>query len=765
MPKQSIEEFLELAKKRLKRCIDADRDNRADAIKDKLFINGDSQWEAQEKSDRAIEGRPALQANLLVKYINQLTGEERHNKSRIKVEPSDFNADAHTARLREGIISGIEYDSNADAIYSQAYEGMLEGTYGAWRYLTRYCEDNPFVQEVYMKGIPNALQVYFDPASVDPCFADAKYAFVLTKIPKEEFEDTYPNAEVPGEVIPAHQGISNDHWWDKDTITVAEYFIRDIKITPMCQMDDGTVLTESDAKQRIKVWDDNNKKMLDRAQTNILLAAETGTSQSPSNMQGQPPKPVQPGPQQQPQQQGAPLPQQQQPQPEISQQPMEPRPKIVKRRDTEETVIKHYIITALGILDPTGGENEEGEKIDPINGNRVPGKYIPIVLLTGRKRNIEGKTYCRSFIRDCKDPMKMFNWVLTAIAEYIGLAPKAPWLATPKMVEGHETEYGQANIKNYPILLYNSDESFPGAKPERQAPAQVPSALIAQLQVSKDIIKDVIGMFNSDMGDVGPERTGAAITARQRPGDIGSFPFLDELNRAKTHGGKIANSMIPEVYDTERDVRVRTQEETDTFVPINTTVKNALQLFQKNPERFRSMNVEKIKEAIKDGEDAKFNDISIGKYRVYLKTGPAYATARQETADLLFRMYQADPQTMKLVVDILFEYLDFNGSEKAAKRFRKTLPPGLVEPEPGDPPAKPMQPSPQAQLLMMKGQTEQIKQQKESLKAKVELIKLYKETNESDKEIKSKILDVLDELFATQHPADTMNMPNMQPRQ
>ena len=87
--------------------------------------------------------------------------------------------------------------------------------------------------------------------------------------------------------------------------------------------------------------------------------------------------------------------------------------------------------------------------------------------------------------------------------------------------------------------------------------------------------------------------------------------------------------------------------------------------------------------------------------------------------------------------------------------MRKMLPPGLVEPKQGEKPFH-MPPSPQVQLLMAKTQTEQIKAKKEELKTRVEMIKLYKETHESEKEIRQQILEVLKELHAPMHPADQM---------
>ena len=93
--------------------------------------------------------------------------------------------------------------------------------------------------------------------------------------------------------------------------------------------------------------------------------------------------------------------------------------------------------------------------------------------------------------------------------------------------------------------------------------------------------------------------------------------------------------------------------------------------------------------------------------------------------------------------------VDFWGAEELAARMKKTLPPGLVPPKPGEPQSPPMPPPPQVQVMIEKSKTEQLKQQ-------VQIIKLYKETKETDKEIRQQIIQVLKELHSPVHPADEL---------
>jgi hypothetical protein len=146
------EKVLRLANKRLQRCVDNDSENRANAIEDLKFLNGE-QWDEKEVKLRKRRRRPCLQINLLPKYVDQIVGEERINRPRIKIRPVDSKADVHLARIREGIVRNVEYLSRAEQIYDQAFEMAVSCGYGAWRVLTRYTEENPFIQEIYLEAI------------------------------------------------------------------------------------------------------------------------------------------------------------------------------------------------------------------------------------------------------------------------------------------------------------------------------------------------------------------------------------------------------------------------------------------------------------------------------------------------------------------------------------------------------------------------------------------------------------------------------------
>jgi hypothetical protein len=403
---------------------------------------------------------------------------------------------------------------------------------------------------------------------------------------------------------------------------------------------------------------------------------------------------------------------------------------IAKEREVEYPRVRHYAICADRILD---GPND------------VPGKYIPLIVVKGPERVIEGKTYVRSLIRDAKDPQRLLNFWVTDAAEIVDMIPKAPWIGTAKQFEGYERDFAAANAENFPFLKYNIDQGAP--PPQRTNPPNPPVAVFEQIGQAKQAIKDTIGMFASDVGDRGPELSGKAILQRQKPGDVGTFAFIDNLSRAIAHCGRVINEMIPEVYDTQRDIRIRNVDDTETFVPVNTTAGAALDAVMRNPEQYQGMDKNKlIRLAAKNGGNARYNDLTAGKYDVVVTTGPSYSTQRQEAAASLERLVAAYPPIMRIAGDLIYKFQDFLGAEEITERVERTMPPTLVPPKEG----QTRQQAPPPPLVLVKMEEIKVKQmhlEVEKQKLQVQKLKALKEAQETTGEVRKMLLELLGEVF------------------
>ncbi|MGD0229697.1 MAG: portal protein [Syntrophorhabdales bacterium] len=691
-------EFLDLATKRLRREIDADDHNRQAAIEDLKFLNGD-QWDNGEQQRRRLRGRPCLTTNELPKYVNQVVGDMRHNRARVKVRPVDSKGDINIAKIRSGLIANIEYLSGAEAIYDYAGEMCVSCGFGAWRVLTRYTDENPFLQEIYLERIKNPFLVYMDSSAKSEVYADARYGFVLEKVTRDEFEERFPGKEPPGDPVRVGKGVGQEIWFEKDAFFIADYYVIEHEAKTMCLMEDGTMVPEDEVEEPL-------------ARTRgAALSADAGAAPdvdgAGADAAAGADAPAESGAE-------------------------SAAPAVAREREIEVPRVRHYAICADQILD---GPNE------------IPGAYIPIVVVKGPERNIEGKTFVRSLVRDAKDPQRLLNFWVTDASEIVDMIPKAPWIGTARQFEGYEQDYAKANTENFPFLKYNVDPD--GAPPpQRVNMGGVPVGVFQQIGQARQAIRDTIGMFASDVGDRGPELSGKAILQRQKPGDVGTFAFIDNLARSVAHSGRIVNGMIPEIYDSERDIRIRNADDSETFVPVNTTAAAAMATVLRNPERYRGMDREKlVRLATRSGPDARYNDLTAGKYDVVITTGPSYATQRQEAAASLERLVAAYPAIMSVAGDLVYKFQDFLGAEEIAERIERTMPPALVPPKEGQPPRPQMPPPPQTLVKMQEMRVKQMQLEVEKEKLHVEKIKALKEAQETSGEVRKMLVGLLQEIF------------------
>jgi hypothetical protein len=95
------EALLKEVRERLQLCIDAEKDNRVDALDDLNFGAG-RQWPENMRRAREVEGRPCLTINKLPAFIHQVTNDQRQNRISIKIHPVDDNGDEETADVLQG---------------------------------------------------------------------------------------------------------------------------------------------------------------------------------------------------------------------------------------------------------------------------------------------------------------------------------------------------------------------------------------------------------------------------------------------------------------------------------------------------------------------------------------------------------------------------------------------------------------------------------------------------------------------------------------
>ena len=614
-------DFLAKARKRFSKGMSGEAHNRDRALTALKFLNLE-QWPLDLKKEREDDGRPCLVIDRINPAINQVVGDQRQNRPSIKVHPVDSVADPATANTIEGLIRGIEANSNADIAYDMAFEQMVQCGFGFMRVLTERSNDS-WDQDIKIKPIRNQFSVCFDPSSLEWDKTDADWCFVYTRISKDTFEEKYPDFE------PADWEFkdgSMEGWYSDDMVTIAEYFLKKPITRTVYLLQDGSTVDKLDK--------------------------------------------IPPG--------------------------MVP----VRQRDIETHEIFRYLLSGWDILE---------------DKQLWPSKYFPIVPVEGQEIIIDGKRYLRGLAWNALDAQRAYNYSRSTEIETFALAPKAPYLVTPEMIEGHEGAWKMAHKKTLPFLYVNSDgmQQAGGHWPQRTPPVQPNTAITQSTQQSAEEIMTTTGIHQAGLGMQGPETAGVAINARQREGDVGSFSYADNLARSVALVGRICLDLIPTVYDTPRVVRVMGYDGAVKAVQLQQ------QTMQQKP----------------DGTLKVLNDLTVGKYDCTVDTGPSYTTQRQETANSMHGLITAAPALAPVLADKMVKAMDWPGAAETARRLKawmvmqgmgSLLTQEEIAELPQGPP-KPQQPNP-AQMMEM--ETMKLKLAQETMKVEKAALEVEKKKTE-----------------------------------
>ena len=351
----------------------------------------------------------------------------------------------------------------------------------------------------------------------------------------------------------------------------------------------------------------------------------------------------------------------------------EVRPEIKNSRMIKRRKVMWYKLTANEILDR----------------REFPSRFIPIVPVYGHIIDVAGERRITGLIHSAIDGQRMYNYSVSAYVERVALMPKAPFVAAEGQLEGHESEWAQANTANIPVLQYkvvDLDGNLLPA-PQRQPAADVPTGWLQAMQATEHDIQAALGMYNAAVGAPSNEKSGRAIMARQREADNATFHFIDNLSRAIRHVGRILVDMIPRIYDTQRIVRIIGED-------------GSVESAEFDPDLSAPM-IER-KDAAGNVINKVYNP-TLGKYDVTITVGPAYTTKRQEAADFMSQIAQSNPQLMPLIGDLMFKAMDMPYAEEISERLKLMLPPQIAEHEKAE--QQPDQIPPQVQQAMqMAGQ-------------------------------------------------------------
>jgi hypothetical protein len=333
------------------------------------------------------------------------------------------------------------------------------------------------------------------------------------------------------------------------------------------------------------------------------------------------------------------------------------------------------------------------------------GKWIPVIRVVGNEFEVDGRLYVSGLVRNAKDAQRMYNYWVSQEAEMLALAPKAPFIGYGGQFEGYEDKWKTANTNNWPYLEVNPDVTDgQGAVlplPQRAQPPMASSGLLQAKAGASEDIKSTTGQYNASLGMGSNERSGKAILARQREGDVGTYHYGDNLTRAVRHVARQLVDLIPKIYDTQRIARIIGEDGETKMVKINPDQQEPVnKIVDQN-----GIVIEKI-----------YNP-GVGKYDVVATTGPGYATKRQEALEAMAQLLQGNPQLWQVAGDLFVKNMDWPGAQEMSKRFAKTIDPKFLEDGDEDPALQ----AAQQQIQAMGAEMEQMHQMIQNVGKSIEM--------------------------------------------
>ncbi len=270
----------------------------------------------------------------------------------------------------------------------------------------------------------------------------------------------------------------------------------------------------------------------------------------------------------------------------------------------------------------------------------------------------------------------------------------------PNVGQPHQS----ANLENLAYLPHNAydDEGKPLPVPSRQPGATMATAQVQLLQLSTEQMRAASGQQNSNFGIKSEASSGVGIQRLKAQGEIATFHFPDNLARALRYEDIVLIDLVQKYFDTKRVVRIlgiNGKAEKATLDP-------GMEGAYAEEQRHDTDEINKI-----------FNP-TVGRYDVTIDTGPSYQTMRQEAADRMIQMTQANPALMQVAGDLVVEAQDFPMSDKLADRLRKTIPPQLLDDQ-----KQQIPPQIQQQMQQMQQVGEQLHQALQAADAEVEKLK------------------------------------------
>lgn len=291
---------------------------------------------------------------------------------------------------------------------------------------------------------------------------------------------------------------------------------------------------------------------------------------------------------------------------------------------------------------------------------RIAGTEIPVIPFYGMRQVVDGIERCNGHVRLAKDAQRLYNMLLSWLAQLAAeFGPEVPIMA-PEQVARHATMWAEHNIKRFPYLLADMliDPTTGQKIPGSQAPAaikqnpNVPPAIAALAQMAVQALDDMLG--NAQAGEeMQPNISGKTVELIQTRLDMQVYIYLSNLARSRKREGEVWLSMM-------KDIAVEEGLKRKTVAADGATSSIVLNQPAHDPET---------------GEDYVENDMSKANFDVVPDVGPSSSSRRAATVRELTAMKAGtqDPETLAVLDNLILMNMEGEGVNDAREWARRKL--------------------------------------------------------------------------------------------
>ena len=581
------------------------------------------QWSAEARAMRAgstignvaVPAKPMLCIPKLDQPIQLVLNQEKAAHLGVQVHALSEDATDDTAEVLQGLYRRIEVDSRAGLARSWAYERAVKCGRGAYRVLTEYADDGGHFtdQKITIKRLLHQESVVLDPFAEEPDWSDGRWGFITSWMPWDRYKAKYP----------------------KSTMALTEPSDLDA-----LQMEKPEWMTGDGEGRAVLVAE--YFELVITTRTRFLL--DDGSDAYEEDI---------------------------------------PEGRTAKAGDDAKS--RREDVPALKWALMNAVETLETEDMD--------GKYIPIIPVIGRELiPFDQERRWSGVISQNKDAQRLFNYAASQAVTVAALEPIAPFILDPRQIEApYDSWWAQANTKQFPYLPVTLDQNKGWGVPQRtqiDAGRLGPSMML--IQQADAFLHAGTGAFEAALGQGSPQnKTKGGILALQQQQEQGNSHFLDNLAEISlTYEAKVILDKIPYVYDRPgRVVRTLDLEDNTKTVMLNQPfVRGQNGRPQPVPPQMPQQGMVPNPNAPQQppagsqqppAPKVLHYDLKKGQYGVVVSVGTSYQNRAQQGKDELGQIFQAIPETFKILGDLYFKFADFPGHREAAERMKKMLPPEL----------------------------------------------------------------------------------------